>query len=162
VQTEAYKEKQIKGLKYSRRMKRNPTKPEKILAEALSAQGISFKQQAFFFTEGTLYIPDFRIPCKKYKLIVEVDGKSHTKQKEYDEQRTEWLEKNRNCKIQRFTNEQVTEDVEWVVKIIMLHKPKSRVEVDMDRYRTEALKIDSILDAAEILDDGYVRELSWI
>jgi len=162
MQTEAYKEKQIKGLMYSRRMKRRPTKPEKTLADALYKHGISFKQQAFFFTEGKLYIPDFRIPCRHYKLVVEVDGKSHKKQKEYDDKRTQWLERNRNCKVLRFTNEQVLEDVECVVRSIILHKPKSSIEVALDKHRTEATKINAILDAAEMLDDGYIRELSWI
>jgi very-short-patch-repair endonuclease len=162
MQTEAYKEKQRKGLKYSRGMKRRPTKPEKMLSEALRERGIAFKQQAFFFTEGTLYIPDFRIPCKNYKLVVEVDGKSHAKQKEYDDKRTQWLERNRNCKILRFTNEQVLEDVECVVKAIMLHKPKPSIDVTMDKYRTEAMKMNAIIDTYDILDDGYVRELSWI
>jgi very-short-patch-repair endonuclease len=162
MQTDAYKHNQRRGLKFSRGMKRKPTKSEKMLADTLTKNGIAFKQQAFFFTHERLFIPDFRIPCKKYKLIVEVDGKNHAKQKEYDEQRTEWLEQNRNCRILRFTNEQVLEDVEWVIKVIMLHKPKQRIEIDMDKYRTEAAKINSILNVAEILDDGYVRELSWV
>jgi very-short-patch-repair endonuclease len=135
MQTDKYKEKQIKGLKYSRGMKRKPTKAEKHLADALEINGIAFKQQAFFFTESKLYIPDFRIPTRKYRLIVEVDGASHKKQKEYDDARTQWLFENRNCRVIRFSNEQVLNNVSEVIKVILTHHPKSQAEIDADKAR---------------------------
>lgn len=171
MQTETYKKQQRKGLKYSRGMKRRPTKAEKALADALTERGIAFKQQAFFFTEHTLFIPDFRIPCKKYKLVVEVDGKSHNGRKQYDDSRTNWLEKHRNCRVVRFTNEQVLTNVELVVTEIKKNHPKLKSEVEEDRRRTKTDTIreqrknaihNAIMEVGEILEQIFERELSWI
>jgi len=116
----------------SRGMRRRPTKAEAVLADALKKHDIWFKQQAYFHTADALYIPDFRLAIKYKKLIVEVDGPSHKKSAWYDTKRTEWLAKNRNCVVLRFTNEQVLQDVEAVIKAILEYEPKrkSRMEID--------------------------------
>ena len=51
------------------------------------------------------------------KLIIELDGKIHKKQKEYDEYRTELL-KIKNYIIIRFDNELIEHNLENVLKII--------------------------------------------
>jgi very-short-patch-repair endonuclease len=173
MQTEQYKKQQIRGLKYSRGMKRRPTKSEALLASALERHGIAFKQQAFFFTEHTLFIPDFRIPCKHYKLVVEVDGKNHNSRKHYDDERTRWLEKNRNCRVIRFTNEAVIADVESVITEIKTHHPKAKAEIDADKRRNPSKRDrqkkrqkkmwhDAIMEVGEVLAQIFKTELSWI
>lgn len=57
------------------------------------------------------YIPDFM--CKALALIIEVDGRNHKYQKEYDNKRTEQL-KECGFTVLRFTNKQVLEETEEV------------------------------------------------
>ena len=61
------------------------------------------------------YIVDFF--CAKAKLVVEVDGDSHAdpKQAEYDTQRTEWLNEQKEYRVIRFWNNQVLHDTEHVL-----------------------------------------------
>jgi len=61
------------------------------------------------------FIVDFY--CAKGKLVIEIDGPLHLDQKEYDEYRTEWLETN-GFQVIRFTNRQVIDEVETVLKRI--------------------------------------------
>jgi very-short-patch-repair endonuclease len=134
-QTEAFKELQRRAFIYSSGMKHRPTKAEAALADALKAHGIMFKQQGYFFTDTSFYIPDFRLATKNHKLIVEVDGSSHARQVEYDEKRTEWLAKNRNCKVVRFTNEQVLTDINSVIKEILSYHPKTLRQKHTDKSK---------------------------
>jgi very-short-patch-repair endonuclease len=57
------------------------------------------------------YVPDFM--CKELALIIEVDGRNHRYQKEYDKKRTARLEA---CgfTVLRFSNRQVLRDIESV------------------------------------------------
>jgi very-short-patch-repair endonuclease len=61
------------------------------------------------------YITDFCAPGKK--LIIELDGSQHLEQKEYDEQRTRYLE-SQGYDVIRFWNNQVMDDVEGVILAI--------------------------------------------
>jgi len=61
------------------------------------------------------YIVDFCAPRKK--LIIELDGSQHLEQKEYDEERTKYLE-SRGYRVLRFWNNDVMKDVENVLKVI--------------------------------------------
>lgn len=61
------------------------------------------------------YIVDFCAPRKK--LIIELDGSQHLAQKEYDEERTKYLEL-RGYRVLRFWNHQVMNDLETVLKVI--------------------------------------------
>ncbi len=61
------------------------------------------------------YIADFL--CVEKKLIIELDGKSHEEKKSYDERRTKYLEE-RGLRVLRFTNDDVEDDVEIVLKRI--------------------------------------------
>jgi len=58
------------------------------------------------------YIADF--VCLRKKLVIEIDGKIHLKQKEYDEFRTSILNE-LGFEVIRFTNEEVLKDSEAVV-----------------------------------------------
>ena len=59
------------------RVKRNPTRHEQLLYDALCERQFHFKFQPYFYDKHTLYIPDFKITTNCNKLIVEVDGASH-------------------------------------------------------------------------------------
>ncbi|MAB65823.1 MAG: hypothetical protein CL662_03200, partial [Bacteroidetes bacterium] len=61
------------------------------------------------------YIADFY--CAEHKLIVEIDGKVHDYQKDYDRQRTIVLE-NLGLKVIRFKNEELVNE-ELVFERIM-------------------------------------------
>ena len=61
------------------------------------------------------FIVDFC--CPERKGIVEVDGHSHANQTEYDTARTKWLE-SRGWRVLRFTNRDVAQNVEGVLKAI--------------------------------------------
>ena len=61
------------------------------------------------------YIVDFCAPRKK--LIIELDGSQHLEQKEYDEERTKYLEA-RGYRVLRFWNNEIMNNTEAVVKVI--------------------------------------------
>ena len=67
------------------------------------------------------YIVDFCAPRRK--LIVELDGSQHLDQKEYDEERTTYLEL-RGYKVLRFWNHDVMNHIDEVLNVIlnMLHE----------------------------------------
>ena len=68
--------------------------------------------------EHFFFVADFY--CHKFKLVVEIDGEIHKKQKDYDEGRTAEME-NYNIKVIRFTNDQVLNNTDWVVEEIKKH-----------------------------------------
>ena len=65
----------------------------------------------------SIYIADFY--CHKLKLVIEIDGSIHDSEeaKLHDEKRQKDLE-NLNLTVIRFTNEQIKNDIENVIKVI--------------------------------------------
>ena len=63
------------------------------------------------------YILDFY--CHEAKLVVELDGRSHDAQMDYDAARTAWLE-SQGYRVVRFMNVQVMRDIVSVVEGIRL------------------------------------------
>jgi very-short-patch-repair endonuclease len=61
------------------------------------------------------YIPDFY--CDKMKLVIEADGPVHLYKKEYDKNRDKVLAE-LGLKIVRFTNQEIEDDIETVLKRI--------------------------------------------
>ena len=61
------------------------------------------------------YIVDFCVPCKK--LIIELDGSQHLEQKEYDEERTKYLELH-GYRVLRFWNNNVMNNIDDVLRVI--------------------------------------------
>jgi very-short-patch-repair endonuclease len=94
-------------------LRSNMTISEKLLWERLnkSQLGVRFKAQHPI----DLFVADFY--CHKFKLVVEIDGEIHQKRKEYDEGRTAEMERY-NLKVIRFTNDQVLNEIDWVVEEI--------------------------------------------
>ena len=97
-------------------LRNNMTEAEQILWERLRKKqlGIRFKAQHPI----EQFIADFY--CHKAKLVIEVDGKIHDFQKEYDEGRVAELEKY-GLKIIRFTNDEVIQNIDQVIEKIKLN-----------------------------------------
>ena len=74
--------------------------------------GLSFRKQHAIGK----YIADFCSPKKK--LIIELDGSQHLDQREYDEERTKYLQ-SRGYRVIRFWNHQVMNDIEGVIRAII-------------------------------------------
>ncbi len=62
----------------------------------------------FVESKKKYFIADFY--SSQLKLVIEIDGLIHNKQREYDEYRTELLQQ-KSLKILRFTNEEVLNDI---------------------------------------------------
>ena len=120
---------QVRASGYKKNLKRKATRAEKVLMRKFNELGIDFTFQACFFDCKTLYIVDFKIPSKNfYSLIVELDGGYHNNRGAYDNRRTEWLERKRNCKVIRFRNEEIFKNLDNVASQILSHNPIARVD----------------------------------
>ena len=75
-------------------------------------RGFKFRRQAPIGS----YIADFL--CFEKRLVVELDGETHTKQELYDWQRTDELAR-QGYRVLRFTNSHVYEDLESVLQTIL-------------------------------------------
>lgn len=101
----------------SRELRKYQTKSEEFLWEILRKKQLNnykFRRQHPFGR----YIADFY--CDECKLVIELDWKIHEWQKEYDNIRDEiisqfWL------KILRIKNEELSENLEWVIQNIISH-----------------------------------------
>jgi very-short-patch-repair endonuclease len=101
--------------KYARKNRKNLSIPEKkIWQEILSRKQTGYK----FLRQHPIshYIPDFY--CRELKLIIEIDGDSHSSQEEYDNQRTIYFE-SRNLKVIRFTNRDVLYNIKGVEDFLL-------------------------------------------
>ena len=94
-------------------LRENATEAENLLWENLKGKGTGYKFRRQHVIDQ--FIVDF--VCISKKLIVEVDGKIHESQKEYDEGRTTMLEQ-LGFTVIRFTNEEVIANVIQVVSKI--------------------------------------------
>jgi len=99
-------------VKTARQLRRNSTEEEKILWQKLRNRkfhGLKFlRQHPLVYDEinGKIlfFVSDFY--CAEKKAIIEIDGKIHDFQKDYDEKREEIL-KNMGFKILRFKNQEI-------------------------------------------------------
>jgi very-short-patch-repair endonuclease len=94
-------------------MKQNPTETEKIMWEYLRNKKTGHKIRRQHIIDD--YITDF--VCLSKNIVIEIDGKIHLKQKEYDEIRTQRLNE-LGYEVIRFTNEEVFSDPELVTSKI--------------------------------------------
>ena len=92
-----------------------PTQAEAIMWQLLKGKqfGVSFRRQHIIGE----YIAD--LACLECKLVIEIDGGYHTsqQQQEADVLRTQWLN-GYGFKVVRFTNEEVINTTETVIKRI--------------------------------------------
>jgi very-short-patch-repair endonuclease len=108
-------------LQRARELRHPQTPTEQILWRYLrdsQLDGIKFRRQ---HPLGT-FILDFY--CPQSKLVIEIDGPSHSEQVEYDMQRTAWLEC-QGCHVIRFTNQDVTVNLPAVLDRIREHCKKN-------------------------------------
>jgi len=95
-------------------LRKEMTEAEKILWKHLrrgNQNGMYFRRQHPF----GIYILDFY--CFEAKLAVEVDGKIHLNQMEYDLERTKYLEAS-GLIVLRFDNEDIINRIVWVLELI--------------------------------------------
>src|SRR3990167_252441 len=85
---------------FKRQMTSKPTLYERRFAEVLNKSGVNYKQQMIC----GFYILDFVLPEKM--IVIEIDGKTHEKTKNYDNRRDEFLS-SIGYKVIRKKNEQV-------------------------------------------------------
>ncbi len=95
-------------------LRKDPTPAERKLWSRIRNDqlGVAFRRQ---HAVGS-YIPDFCSP--KAKLIIELDGSQHLEQKEYDADRTKYLE-TQGYKVIRFWNNDVMNDIDGVILAII-------------------------------------------
>ncbi len=103
-----------------RELRKNQTNAEKIFWERVRNRrftGLKINRQFPLFYKllgkESFYIADFY--CHEKKLVIELDGKIHERQKEQDELRTKVLN-SMGLKVIRFKNEEVEHNIENVLK----------------------------------------------
>jgi very-short-patch-repair endonuclease len=98
----------------AKRMRREPTYPEKRLWKLLRTTDLHFRRQAPLGR----YIVDF--VCHEHRLIVELDGGVHNLPEvaARDAERDLWLT-GRGYRVMRFLNEQAVSDAPGVVQMIL-------------------------------------------
>ena len=75
-------------------------------SKILKGTQLSTIQRQKIFTNGrTAYIADFY--CSSYRLAFEIDGSQHDKNKEYDQKRTEFIQKEFGVRVVRFKNSEI-------------------------------------------------------
>ncbi|MBI2607912.1 MAG: endonuclease domain-containing protein [Candidatus Doudnabacteria bacterium] len=100
-----------------RELRKNQTDCEALLWSVLrnkQCNGHKFLRQ---YSVGK-YILDFF--CPKLRLAIELDGSQHQQQKDYDQERTNFL-KAHNIKVLRFWDNEVLENLEGVYERILKH-----------------------------------------
>lgn len=94
-------------------MRNNATVAEKILWARLrkSQLGVKFRRQQSIGP----YIVDFY--CPQIRLVIELDGKQHFNNKDYDDYRTEYLNA-LNIKVIRYWNDEIQTSINSVINEI--------------------------------------------
>ena len=94
--------------------RQNPTEAEYVMWRFLRKNKYGYK----FVREKQIFrfIIDFY--CRKLLLAIEIDGESHNKKKNYDLERDKYL-LNANIKTLRFTNDEVLNDFDSVLKRLL-------------------------------------------
>lgn len=106
-----------KKAKKAKELRHQMTEEEEILWEKLRANrlnGFHFRRQQII--DG--FIVDFY--CHTARLVIEVDGKIHDNQIEYDTQRDQII-KARDLTVLRITNTEIHTDLETVLQSIKTH-----------------------------------------
>ncbi len=96
------------------------------------------RQYPIFFqyvNKQRFFVVDFY--CHEHRLVIEIDGKSHEYQKQYDELRTHLIN-NLGIKVARFRDEEIEKNVHSVIeklKMILTHsKSLSSQEGDFHSF----------------------------
>ncbi|MFA5928026.1 MAG: endonuclease domain-containing protein, partial [Candidatus Margulisiibacteriota bacterium] len=102
-----------------RSLRRNQTPSEALLWQALRNRKLENKKflrqypiSFDWYEQKRLFIADFY--CAEKRLVIEVDGKIHDDQKDYDDLRT-WIINKLAMKVVRYKNEDIDNDLEKVL-----------------------------------------------
>lgn len=105
-----------------RELRKNATHSEKIMWEVLRNRKLNdrkfYRQYAMFYDFNGIekfFIADFY--CYEVKLVIEIDGGYHERQKEYDKLRTDIINL-LGIKVICFTNEEVENNLNNAIKSI--------------------------------------------
>jgi len=85
----------------------------------LREDGVRFRRQHAIGAFITDFPPSGTMCAPRSKLIIELDGSEHLEQEDYDNERTNYLE-SQGYKVIRFWNNQVMDDVDGVIRAILL------------------------------------------
>ncbi len=118
---------------YRNTLKKNPTEAEKVIWEYLRNKKTGFRVRRQHIID--IYIPDF--VCLSKKVVIEIDGKIHLKNKEKDEFRSCRLIE-LGYDILRFTNEEVLENPRLVFFKIKNYL-ENKEEIIKDQIREKEL-----------------------
>lgn len=95
-------------------LRNNMTSQEKLLWSRLRKRQLNgkyFRRQHPF----GIYILDFY--CFESNLVIEIDGEIHLNRKEYDKERTDFLEST-GLKVLRFKNKDIENRINWIISVI--------------------------------------------
>ena len=105
-----------------RELRKNQTPEEQIIWGFVRNRRLGgvnfFRQHPILYNQSNqthFFIADFY--SKEASLVVEIDGKIHERQKEYDKQR-DLILREKNLQIVRITNHQVKNNLEQVLELI--------------------------------------------
>jgi very-short-patch-repair endonuclease len=62
------------------------------------------------------FIVDFY--CPQAKLVIEVDGETHADRAAYDAERSAWLQTQKHCRVVRFTNAELHDNLAGVLDML--------------------------------------------
>lgn len=106
-------------------LRRNSTKAEKIFWERVRNRkflGLKFRRQHPLLVDDdgreTFLVADFY--CHEKRLDIELDGGIHKSQKKRDDEREELMREN-GLRVVRFRNEEVEENIEFVLKKLEMY-----------------------------------------
>ena len=142
-------------------MRKNPTEAERVLWEALRANGLDVKFRQQHIIED--FIVDFY--CNKYKVTIEVDGGYHNPDDQTisDKQRTARLNELGYTEL-RFTNEEVLCDLDKVLKTIKTFcsgtpspSGEGGGEAPYAVYNIGGGQPENLLDFVQILQEELLR-----
>jgi N6-L-threonylcarbamoyladenine synthase len=141
-------------LEYQKILKQNPTATEWILWEYLKTKKIGHKMRRQHIIGG--FIADF--VCIRAKTVIEIDGRVHDFQKEYDEMRTRFLQEI-GFEVIRFTNDEVLEKPEIVVEKIKEYLDNRINLLDWNGNQNSPLR--GVGGASEVLGLTDLIEISY-
>ncbi|WP_416675769.1 DUF559 domain-containing protein [Egbenema bharatensis] len=116
-------------LERARELRKKQTPSETILWECLRDRrldGAKFRRQHNIES----YIADFY--CHEVRLVIEVDGLVHDRQKDQDVNRDQWFSQN-GFTVLRFKNQQIEQDLETVLTTIAQHLPSNQTPLSPGR-----------------------------
>ena len=109
----------------ARELRKNQTLSERLLWDKLRNRrlaGFKFTRQhsIFYFKNNSkkFFIADFY--CHQLKLVIEIDGKIHLKQQDYDKAREDIL-KAKSLHILRFENQHIVSNIDECLRKIVIY-----------------------------------------